>query len=138
MPELQKKRLSATYEVQIRVGSGWQVTHALEDREGAILEAVALIGAHNDTVPIRVLGELHDALTNTTHPRVIWSHKPTPKPSPAVLFEEGREARVKKAQEKGLIGRRETMWVVRLVVLAGFLLMAFYVGTHIDMYNVRH
>jgi hypothetical protein len=66
MPETPKKRLSATYEVQVRIDAEWQVAHALEDRDGAILEAIALIGEHQDQVPIRVLGELPDALTNTT------------------------------------------------------------------------
>lgn len=136
MPEPHKKRLSATYEVQVRVGSEWQVTHAIEDREGAILEAIALIGEYRDEASIRVLGELHDALTNTTHPRVIWSHKPPPKPKPAVLYEEQREARVK--AREGMVRRRQsTIGLVGAVVI-GFILLVIYVGTHIDLYNVRH
>ena len=135
MPEPHTKRLSATYEVQVRVGSEWQVTHAIEDREGAILEAIALIG-DRDEASIRVLGELHDALTNTTHPRVIWSHKPPPKPKPAILFEEQREARVK--ARKGVGPRRQSPFGVASVVLIGFVLLAIYVGTHMDFYNIRH
>ena len=138
MAELPKRRLSATYEIQVRLASGWQVVRAVEDRDGAILEAISLIGEHQDKVPIRVLGELHDALTNTTHPRVIWSHKPVKQPSPAVIYEERREGRVKRAQDRGTVGRRETSWRVGLAVLIGFLLLVLYVGSHIDMYNVRH
>jgi hypothetical protein len=55
-----------------------------------------------------------------------------------VLYEEGREARVKKAQARGLIGRRETTYGVVAAVVIGFLLLVLYVGTHIDLYNVRH
>jgi hypothetical protein len=138
MAEPHKKRLSATYEVQVRTGAAWQIILALEDRDEAVLEAIALIGKYDDRASIRVLGELHDALTNTTHPRVIWSHRPTPKPSPAVIYEERREERVKNAQRRGLIGRRETTWGVALVVLVGFLLLVLYVGLNVDMYNLRH
>ena len=136
MPEPYKKRLSATYEVQVRTGSGWQVTHALEDRDEAVLEAIALIGAHRDEAQIRVLGELHDALTNTTHPRVLWSHKPPPKPKPAVLYEEQREARVK--AREGMVQRRQSTVGLAIAVLVGFVLLVIYVGTHIDLYYVRH
>ncbi|HEV2677734.1 MAG TPA: hypothetical protein VGV37_24600 [Aliidongia sp.] len=136
MPEPYKKRLSATFEVQVRIDAEWQVTHAVEDREGAVLEAIALIGQYRDEVPIRVVGELHDALTNSIHPRVIWAHKPPPKPRPAILYEERREARIK--ARDGSSGRRQTTIGLAAVVLIGFALLVYYVGTHIDMYNVRH
>jgi hypothetical protein len=138
MPEHHDKRLSATFEVQVRIGSDWQIIHACEDRDEAVLEAVALIGHYDDKAPIRVLGELHDTLTNTTHPRVIWSHKPAPKPAPAAIYEQRREVRVKNARDRGALGRREGNWGVVAVVVIGFLLLVLYVGLNVDMYNVRH
>jgi hypothetical protein len=136
MAELRRKRLAATYEVQVKLGREWRVANAIEDREEAILEAVALIGEHNGLAPVRVLGELNDSLTNGVRPGVVWSHKPPPRLPPADAFELRRDARLR--ARKGLIGKRRALLGLGGALLLGLLALSVYVGTHINMSNVRY
>jgi hypothetical protein len=136
MSELRKKRLAATYEVQVKIGGEWRVANATEDREEAILEAVALTGAHHGLAPVRVLGELNDVLTNSVRASVVWSHKPPPQLPPADAFELKREKRVN--ARKGLLGERPALFGLGGALLLGLLALAVYVGTHINMANVRY
>jgi hypothetical protein len=136
MAELLKKRLAATYEVQVRIGGEWRVANAIEDREEAILEAVALIGEHNGLAPVRVLGELNDSLTNSVRPGVVWSHKPPPQPSPARAFELRRDARI--GARKSLVGKRRALSGLGGALLLGLLALSLYVGTHIHLANIRY
>jgi hypothetical protein len=135
MSELRKKRLAATYEVQVKIEGEWRVANAVEDREAAILEAVALTGEHDGLAPVRVLGELNDILTNSVRPSVVWSHKPPPQPPPADAFELKRNVRLAR---KGLAGERPAWLGLGGALLLGLLALCIYVGTHIHMANVRY
>lgn len=135
MSELHKHRLAATYEVQVKVSGEWRVANAVEDREEAILEAVALTGEHDGLAPVRVLGELKDHLTNSIRPSVVWSHKPPPQPKPADAFEQKRMLRLAR---KGVVGERRALISLGGALLLGLLALSIYVGTHIDMANVRY
>ena len=135
MSELRAKRLAATYEVQVKVEGQWRVANAVEDREEAILEAVALTGEHDGLAPVRVLGEMKDHLTNSVRPSVVWSHKPPPQPKPADAFEQKRMMRLAR---KAAMGERRTLIGVGGVLLLGLLALSIYVGTHINMANVRY
>lgn len=136
MAELLRKCLAATYEVQVRIRGEWRVANAIEDREEAILEAVALIGEHNGLAPVRVLGELNDSLTNTVRPGVVWSHKPPPQLPPAYAFELRRDARI--GARKDLMGKRRALFGLGGALLLGLLALSLYVGTHIHLANVRY
>jgi hypothetical protein len=136
MSELRKKRLAATYEVQVKIDGEWRIANAIEDREQAILEAVVLTGEHDGLAPVRVLGELNDRLTNTIRPGVIWSHKPPPQPPPADAFELKRDARLR--ARKDLMGKRRALFGLGGALLLGLLALSIYVGTHINMANVRY
>jgi len=135
MSELRKKRLAATYEVQVKIDGKWRVANATEDREEAILEAVTLTGEHHGLAPVRVLGELNDVLTNSVRASVVWSHKPPPQLPPADAFELRRDKRL--VARKGL-GERPALVGLGGALLLGLLALAIYVGTHIHMANVRH
>lgn len=136
MSELSKHRLAATYEVQVKIGGEWRVANAVEDREEAILEAVALTGERNGLAPVRVLGELNDSLTNSVRATVIWRHKPPPQLPPADAFELKRDLRL--GARKGLTGERRTLIGLGGALLLGLLALGLYVGTHINMSNVRY
>ncbi len=136
MSEIPKKRLAATYTVQVKIGGAWRVANAIDDREEAILEAVALTGEHGGLAPVRVLGELNDSLTNAIRPGVVWSHKPPPQPPPATAFEQKRGARL--GARKGLTGERRTLLGLGGLLLLGLLALSLYVGAHIHMANVRY
>ena len=136
MPELRSKRLAATYEVQVKIDGEWRISNALDDREEAILEAVALTGEHGGLAPVRVMGELNDTLTNTIRPSVVWSHKPPPQPPPAYAFELRRDRRL--GVRKGLVGQRRALFGLGSALLVGLLALSIYVGTHIHMANVRY
>jgi hypothetical protein len=136
MPELRKTRLATTYEIQVRIAGEWRVASTLEDREEAVLEAVALTGEHGGLAPVRVMGELNDPLTNTRRPSVVWSHKPPPQPRPADAFEMKRHLRL--SARKGVMGERRTRFGLAGALLLGLLALGLYVGTHIHMANVRY
>jgi hypothetical protein len=135
MSDVRKHRLAATYEVQVKLGGEWRVANALEDREDAILEAIVLTGEHHGLAPVRVLGELHDSLTNSMRARVVWKHKPPPQLPPADAFELKRDKRL--VARKRLRERR-ALFGLGGVLLLGLLALSLYVGTHIHMANVRY
>lgn len=132
---LHKARLAATYEVQVKIDREWRVANAMEDREEAILAAVTLTGEHRGLAPVRVLGELNDALTNSVRAGVVWRHKPPPQLPPADAFELKREKRVIARKR---LGARPALVGLGGGLLLGLLALALYVGTHINMANVRY
>jgi hypothetical protein len=136
MSELRKKRLAATYEVQVKIDGTWRIANAVDDREQAILEAVALTGEHGGLAAVRVLGELNDTLTNSIRAGVVWSHKLPPQPPPADAFEQKRLRRL--GARKGRVGRRRTLFGLGGALLVGLLALGIYVGSHIHMANVRY
>jgi len=136
MAEVRRNRLTAAYEVQVRIAGEWQIAKAVEDREEAVLEAVALTGELGGLKPVRVVGELKDSLTNSLRPSVVWSHKPPPQLPPADAFELRRDLRLR--ARKGLIGERRTLIGLGGALLLGLLALCLYVGSHIHMANVRY
>ncbi len=136
MSELPKKRLAAAYEVQVKIDGKWRVANIVADREEAVLEAVALAGEHDGARPVRVMGELNDALTRSTRPSVVWSHKPPPRLPPADAFEQKRELRL--GARKSMLSARPALFGLGGVLLLGLLALSLYVGIHIHMANVRY
>jgi hypothetical protein len=135
MSELRKNRLAATYEVQVKLAGVWKVANAVEDREEAILEAVALTGEHDGLAAVRVLGEMKDVLTNSIRASVVWSHKPPPQLAPADAFENKRDLRL---GARKAISERPALIGVGGILILGLLALIIYVGMHIDMNNVRY
>jgi hypothetical protein len=135
MSEVRSRRLAATYEIQVRKGGQWQVANALDDRETAILEAVALANAHDGQMAVRVLGEINDMLAKSVRPTVIWSHKAPLQLPAATAFEQRRDIRLAARKDTG----RKRSWIgLGGLLLLALLALCFYVGTHIRMDNVRY
>lgn len=134
MSDLRSNRLAAAYEIQVKIDGSWRVANAVDDREEAILEAVALTGEHGGLAPVRVLGEMPDMLTKSMRPGIVWSHKPPPQLSAVDRFENRRGQR----RGRGVIGERRTLIGLGGFLILGLIALIVYVGLHINMNNVRY